>query len=314
MARLDLAAALAACVLLAACAAGADQRGAVDPSACASQPVHLQVLGSGGPIADDPRAGASNLVWVDGKARLLVDAGGGAFLRYSESGARFEDLDAILLTHLHGDHAGDLASILNAGSFTERRAPLPVIGPDGSDLFPGTAAFLEALVGREGAFRYLYPYLDGSAALPRLEPMDVAAGEPGRQRVLDADGLTVDAIAVHHGGVPALAYVVTARGKTIVFAGDQSFLSTDFVELLAGSRPDVLVMHDAINGDPGQPRGLHRDPDSIGETAAALAPGKLVLTHHMQRALTRRDEVLQAIGARYKGPLQMADDGMCIAP
>ena len=41
----------------------------------------VQVLGSGGPIADDGRASTAYLVWVDGSARILIDAGGGAFLR-----------------------------------------------------------------------------------------------------------------------------------------------------------------------------------------------------------------------------------------
>ncbi|MDH3622059.1 MAG: MBL fold metallo-hydrolase, partial [Gammaproteobacteria bacterium] len=75
------------------------------PGSCA-QPgeVALQVLGSGGPIADDGRASSAYLVWVDGRARVLIDAGGGSFLRFGEAGARFEDLDFVGLSHLHTDH------------------------------------------------------------------------------------------------------------------------------------------------------------------------------------------------------------------
>ena len=58
-----------------------------------SDGIALQVLGSGGPIADDGRASSGYLVWVDGTARVLIDAGGGTFLRFAEAGARFEDLD-----------------------------------------------------------------------------------------------------------------------------------------------------------------------------------------------------------------------------
>ena len=39
--------------------------------------VILQILGSGGPIADDGRASSGYLVWVDGESRVLIDAGGG---------------------------------------------------------------------------------------------------------------------------------------------------------------------------------------------------------------------------------------------
>ena len=62
------------------------------------QGVALQVLGSGGPIADDARASSAYLVWVDGKSRVLIDAGGGAFLRFGEAQANFSDLECILLT------------------------------------------------------------------------------------------------------------------------------------------------------------------------------------------------------------------------
>lgn len=66
--------------------------------------VALQVLGSGGPIADDGRASSSCLIWVDGKSRVLIDAGGGAFLRFGEARASSHDLDFIGLSHFHADH------------------------------------------------------------------------------------------------------------------------------------------------------------------------------------------------------------------
>ena len=48
--------------------------------------VVLQVLGSGGPIADDGRASSGYLLWKDGQARVLIDTGGGIFLRFGEAG------------------------------------------------------------------------------------------------------------------------------------------------------------------------------------------------------------------------------------
>jgi hypothetical protein len=51
-------------------------------NACPSaQGIALQILGPGGPIANDGRASSGYLVWVDGVARVLPDAGGGIFLR-----------------------------------------------------------------------------------------------------------------------------------------------------------------------------------------------------------------------------------------
>ncbi|QTD56711.1 MBL fold metallo-hydrolase [Parasphingorhabdus cellanae] len=279
---------------------------------CRDNPFALQVLGSGGPIADDHRAGASNILWIDGKARLLVDAGSGAFVRYGEAGIDFNDHDAILFTHLHGDHASGLPALLNNGAFAARTEALTIAGPSGNDQFPSTVGYLDALIGKDrGALRYLHPYLEDNDALPRLTIQNIDSSKTGLQRVWDQDDLQVDAIAVHHLDVPALAYIIRAKGKTIVMAGDQSFLSEDFVQTLAGTKPDLLVMHNAITMADGQPRGLHRDPKSIGETAGALDAKTLLLTHHMQRAVNVQDQVNAAIAKNYGGPVLLADDLSC---
>ena len=74
----------------------------------AAEGVAVQVLGSGGPIADDARASAAYLVWIDGLSRALVDFGGGAFLRFGEAGGEFDALDFVGISHFHADHSADL--------------------------------------------------------------------------------------------------------------------------------------------------------------------------------------------------------------
>ena len=49
-------------------------------------------LGTGGPRAAG-RAASCNLILIHGKARLLVDAGSGAFTRLGELGIGLHDLD-----------------------------------------------------------------------------------------------------------------------------------------------------------------------------------------------------------------------------
>ena len=70
--------------------------------------VSLQILGSGGPVADDERSSSSYLVWIDGKSKILVDIGGGGFLRFGEAGAQMDDLEHIAISHFHADHSADL--------------------------------------------------------------------------------------------------------------------------------------------------------------------------------------------------------------
>ncbi len=301
--------------LLISCAEPTTNRDMVadDSAACQDNALAVQVLGSGGPIADDHRGGAGNIVWVDGKARIMVDAGPGSFIRYGEAGVDFKDHDAILLTHFHGDHVGGLPGILNSGSFAKRTEPLLIAGPEGSASFPSTSEFLDALVGKDGALRYLSSYLDDNPALPKLIIRDIVTSGDDMQQVLREDGLDVDAVAVKHLEVPALSYIIRIKEKRLLFSGDQSFLSETFEKVTGNGQPDIMVMHNAISMADGQPRGLHRDGESIGEAAQQAGAKKLVLSHHMQRALNDREAIMDAIRQSYKGPVEFADDLSCFA-
>jgi len=209
---------------------------------------------------------------------------------------------------------GDLSAILNSGGFANRSEPLPIVGPNGDSLFPGMKAHLAALFDeRIGAFRYLSGYLDGRFGLPMLESTEVDVSIEDLQPVIEDRDLKVKAIAVHHGDLPALAYLIETGGKSVIFAGDQSFLSEKFVQVFRNFKPDILIMHNVISEGDGQPRGLHRWPGSIGEVAAAIKPGNLVLAHNMERALSRQAEGEAAIRKHYSGPLQVADDLDCFA-
>jgi ribonuclease BN (tRNA processing enzyme) len=124
--------------------------------ACGGQGVAVQVLGSGGPELEDKRASSSYLVWQDGQARALVDAGGGSALRFGESGARMSQLDVILFTHFHVDHSADFPALIFSSWFEGRDRPLPVYGPVGDSAFPSTVGFVRAFFQhRTGVYRYL---------------------------------------------------------------------------------------------------------------------------------------------------------------
>jgi len=104
-----------------------DLAAALDPA----PPAELVVLGSGGPRMVG-RAASSNAIVLDGKARILVDAGSGAAVRLGEAGLDIEDLDTILLTHLHIDHSGDLPGVAKArGMIHQGPMTFRVFGPAG---------------------------------------------------------------------------------------------------------------------------------------------------------------------------------------
>ncbi len=281
-------------------------------SACGTTGVAVQVLGSGGPELTGSRASSAYLVWIDGAARVLVDFGGGAALRFGQSGARIEDLDAIALSHLHADHSADLPALLKAAWFSERTRDLSLFGPSGDGAFPGLRAFLNALFDdTRGAWRYLGDHLAPGGGRPRLEPIEIAA--PGHDSALRlGPDLTLRARSVAHGPVPALAWRIGAGRHIIVFSGDTSARGPGLAQLAAGA--DLLVAHNAVpEGASGVARRLHMPPSLIGESAAQAGVGRVILSHRMRRTLGREAETRARIAERYAGPVDFADDLDCFA-
>ncbi len=277
---------------------------------CGVTGVALQVLGSGGPEMRG-RASASYLVWVDGKARVLIDSGGGSALRFGESGAHIADIDAVLFTHLHSDHSADFPVLVKSSHFEERprKRALPVYGPTGTALYPSTSEFLNALfAARSGVFRYLGPA--GNEMAYEFEPHDVPVDASSALKIHDQDGISISAIPVVHAKVPALAFLVQAKGKSIAFSGDGNGNNGLLQKLASGT--DMLVAHLAIDDSIhfGE-RSLHAPPALIGEIAAAAGSRQLVLAHRRPETLGKEAALQSTIARAYKGPISFADDLSC---
>src|SRR5438445_11745800 len=75
---------------------------------CTGNPVAVQILGSGAPGFVKDRSNTSYLLWIGSQAKILVDAGGGSYVRFGQSGAKFSDLSMILVSHFHPDHGSDV--------------------------------------------------------------------------------------------------------------------------------------------------------------------------------------------------------------
>jgi len=284
-------------------------------SCSTADPLAVQVLGSGGPIADDGRSSAAYLVWIDGASRILIDAGGGAFLRFGEAGARFDQLDFIGLSHFHTDHSADLPALLKSGFFSKRSRPLPIAGPSGAGPFPGLQGFLAAMLDDErGAYAYLSGYLDGSGGLAELEQIEVPVASNGPIALMAASNerFGVEALPVPHGPVPALGFRLRLGETTLVFASDQNGSNPAFVDFARDA--DLLVMHMPIPPDADEvAKKLHATPATIGAIAQAAGAKTLLLSHFMARSLANLDENVGIVRASYSGRVIVAEDLACVA-
>jgi ribonuclease BN (tRNA processing enzyme) len=281
-----------------------------DAQTCGGEGVAVQVLGSGGPELQDKRASSSYLVWQDGQARVLVDAGGGSALRFGESGAKMSQLDVILFTHFHVDHSADFPALIFSSWFEERDRPLPVFGPAGNSEFPSTVDFVRAFFNsRNGIYRYLsvllVPQEEGGY---ELQPHNVV-GDPSSV-AFRGEHLSVYAARVIHGSVPALAWRVEIGGKSIVFSGDTNGEGADLVHLAKDA--DLFIAHNAVpEGATGIERQLHMPPSVIGQIAQEAHVKRLVLSHRMLRTLGKEEQSQSEISKNFSGPVAFANDLDC---
>jgi ribonuclease BN (tRNA processing enzyme) len=278
---------------------------------CGAHGIAVQVLGSGGPELQDKRASSSYLVWKDGRAIALVDAGGGSALRFGESGAQMGELEVILFSHFHVDHSGDFAALIKSSWFEERNAALPIYGPEGNDFMPSTSEFVGDLFGARGAYRYLSELLVADVAGDyKMQPHNVA-GSVAPVDVFHGRDLVASAVKVVHGGVPALAWRVEVGGKAIVFSGDTS--GEGGLAMLA-KNADLLIAHNAVpDGASGVERALHMPPSVIGQIAGDAQVKELVLSHRMLRTLGKEEATRAGIAKAYHGPVEFAEDLDCFA-
>ncbi|WP_457745130.1 MBL fold metallo-hydrolase [Sulfurimonas sp.] len=267
--------------------------------------VELEVLGSGGPEIDT-RASTSYLLWIGNKARLIVDMGSGSMLRFEQSNAKIEELEAVVLTHLHIDHSVDLPSFIKAGYFSKRSDSLDIIAPNGNRYFPSTTEFLDTLFGKNGAYRYMQDVLTPNSDSFEIIPINI---KQKAKRVYK--DFSLEFIRVHHGIVPALALRIQTQGKIIVISGDTNDENHNLEKLAKNA--DLFVAHHAIPEiKKGYATHLHMSPSIIAEIAKKANVKKVLLTHRMLRTINKEEETLKIIKEKYKGTIIFAEDRMRI--
>lgn len=207
---------------------------------CGAEGVSVQVLGVTQAVRQLPSR--AYLLWLDGRARALVDVGTGSAINFTGSGARAADLDAVLLRRLDLLHAGDLPTLVQLLLAEGRARALPIYGPDRSREMSSTVIFVRTLFDpKRGVYRYLGELLSPLGRNPyKLQPYDVETKAPplrlGEMR-LRAIELTVDPVRT-------LAWRIELAGKTLVVGSDEAAASAGLERLATAA--DLLLID--LNG------------------------------------------------------------------
>ena len=93
--------------------------------------MRLVFLGTGSGTPTRTRNVASVALILDDSSVLLFDCGEGTQHRFIDAPVKSGALDAIFISHLHGDHIYGLPGLLASLSMYGRERPLDLVGPDG---------------------------------------------------------------------------------------------------------------------------------------------------------------------------------------
>ncbi|MEL6616931.1 MAG: MBL fold metallo-hydrolase, partial [Bacteroidota bacterium] len=93
-------------------------------------PTEVTPLGTSGAIPTADRHLSGLALRREGRV-LLFDCGEGTQLRLLRAGLLGNRLEAVFITHLHGDHVYGLPGLLSTLGLLDRSAPLTLVGPEG---------------------------------------------------------------------------------------------------------------------------------------------------------------------------------------
>jgi ribonuclease BN (tRNA processing enzyme) len=216
--------------------------------------MRLTVVGSSGTFPGPASGCSSYLVEHDG-FRLMLDIGNGAIGTLQTAAGLFAP-DALIVSHLHGDHYLDLIPYTYARRYHPAGAApkLPVYGP---------SKIREAITG---AFsRDVDELID--------ETYDIQAVD--RDQKLTIGPFEVDLRAVNHT-IETYGMRVSAGGRTLAYSADSSTCEP-LIELARDA--DLFLCEASYLDGEDNPPGVHLTGREAAEHATRADAHRLVLTH-----------------------------------
>ena len=241
--------------------------------------MELTLLGTGCPSVDHKRFGPSNLVSTK-TAKILVDCGSGITQRLHELKVSSAEIDVLLFTHLHSDHAVDFYQLIISSWHSYRVKPWKIYGPK------GTKKFVKKIMDAWADERRLRISYESRAS---ARAFDIQVNEYKSIGNIKIKDLNIKYFEVDHKPVKfAYGFCFTNKNKKLTISGD-----TRPCENLMkyAQKSDVLLHEVFIEGEILQINKMrtkktlhnvqryHTTSTQVGKVAFIANAKKLVLTH-----------------------------------
>jgi ribonuclease BN (tRNA processing enzyme) len=240
--------------------------------------VKLTVVGCAGTFPGPMSPCSAYLVEEDG-FRLLLDMGSGALGNLGKLGDLL-DVDAVMVSHLHGDHCLDLVGYAYARRYDPRGtpSPLPLYGP--STIYERIASSFDRRRPEMVDDTYVVTEISGAT--------------------MDLGPFRVDMTRTNHP-IECYAMRLTAGGRTMTYSADTG-ICPEVIDLARGS--DLFLCEASYSDDVPNPPGVHLTGSEAGEHATKAEVGRLILTHHVP--WNELEAVVAAAAGTFDGPLEAA--------
>ena len=233
----------------------------------ADDQIDLTVIGSGDAFGSGGRLNTCYHVKYFG-GQFLIDCGATTLSGLKQHGFRIADIDAILITHFHGDHYGGLPFFLLDYSRQQDAKPLTIISP------PGCRARVQGLLD------LLYP---GSLQLDSLL-IDFIEYQP--LEVISTKELIVQTYPMIHveAALPN-AFRINVGNKIISFSGDTEW-TPNLIELAKDA--DLFICQ--CNFYEKEGKG-HLNYQTLVANLQQLAHKRIWLTHFDEEMLANLEHI-----------------------
>lgn len=175
---------------------------------------------AGGPMQNPQRAQPAHVLMNEDRP-ILIDCGEGAMGQLKRAGIEYRDVHHIFLTHHHFDHIGSLYACLGLNMMTQRREPLRIYGP------VGTQAIVDGLCAACDVPNAIGFGVPGQQLPHPRDFVDVTEIAPGDEVTLDGLKMTCCEnthyrTEEHFGedGYHSLSLRFDLPDRSIVFTGD----------------------------------------------------------------------------------------------